>query len=121
MQEAERVSEGKVLALELPTPTGKASALPGIGYVYIAFDSIESARRAHSAMHGRNFNKQQVVCHWYEEIKFAGGDLVDPSTMVSVIETGQQKRVWNALEKQYDNGLVTQQTRSGVGSWQYKR
>ena len=27
--EAERVSEGKVLALELPTPTGKASQLPG--------------------------------------------------------------------------------------------
>jgi len=38
-----------------------------------------------------------------------------------VLEEGQQKRVWNQLEKQFENGLMSAQTRVGVGSWQYKQ
>ena len=107
--EAERVGD-KTLAIELPTPTGAAEAIPGIGFVFIAFASIDGARKAHFALNGRAFNHQQVACvspdshlsrskssphsaastaaaaqHYYEELKFARGE---PGRLLTSFLTG---------------------------------
>ena len=116
--EAERVG-GAVLALELPTPQSNANALPGIGYVFIAFGTLEGARKAHFAMNGRFFNGHTVDCQYYDEMEFAKGNLADPTTL-KMVDSGSQQRVWHQLEKQYDMGLVSSQSRSGLGSWQYR-
>jgi hypothetical protein len=82
----------------------------------------DACRKAHFALNGRNFNKQTVTCYYYEESDYAKGALADPSTLVlRGQQSGTQKRLWNQLEKQYDMGLVTQHSRSGLGSWQYRR
>ena len=107
--EAERVGD-KTLAIELPTPTGAAEAIPGIGFVFIAFASTDGARKAHFALNGRAFNHQQVACvspdsqlsgskssphsaastaagaqHYYEELKFARGE---PHRLLTSFLTG---------------------------------
>ena len=62
----------------------------------------------------------QVNCTYYPEEKFAKNELVDP-VKIGMIDAAKQQQVWSDLEKQYDMGLVTNQSRSGLGSWQYRR
>ena len=59
-------------------------------------------------------------CTFYPEEKFARNELVDP-VKIGMLDSTKQQQVWDDLEKQYDMGLVTNQSRSGLGSWQYRR
>lgn len=59
---------GQVLELKIPRPTGGSRQSPGVGKIYVKFDSVESATKALKALAGRKFSDRTVVTTYFSEV-----------------------------------------------------
>lgn len=72
-EEAEKF--GTVMSVKIPRPSTDGSAVPGVGQVFIMFDSSASASLAKDALHGRMFDGRTVIGTFIDEQKFIQGEL----------------------------------------------
>ncbi|PKX90697.1 splicing factor u2af large subunit [Aspergillus novofumigatus IBT 16806] len=61
---------GKVLDLKVPRPSGGSRQSPGVGKIYVKFDTVESATNALKALAGRKFSDRTVVTTYFSEENF---------------------------------------------------
>jgi splicing factor U2AF subunit len=59
---------GKVLDLRIPRPSGGSRQSPGVGKIFVKFDTVESATNALKALAGRKFSDRTVVTTYYSEV-----------------------------------------------------
>lgn len=67
---------GTVVTIKIPRPSEDGSAVPGVGKIFVLFDSSVSSMRAKEALHGRLFDTRTVEGTFLEESKFLTGELV---------------------------------------------
>ncbi|GAB1215659.1 hypothetical protein ATERTT37_004851 [Aspergillus terreus] len=58
---------GQVLELKVPRPSGGSRQSPGVGKIFVKFDTVESATKALKALAGRKFSDRTVVTTYYGE------------------------------------------------------
>lgn len=68
---------GTVVSVKIPRPASDGAAVPGLGKVFVLFDSLESSIKAQGALHGRLFDNRSVDASYLTETKFLTGDLGD--------------------------------------------
>ena len=74
-EEVER-KYGQLTKVEVPRPgPGGVSATPGVGLVFLAFESEKSALKAQAALNGRKFGENLVVSSFFNEAAFSRKDL----------------------------------------------
>jgi len=73
-EEVER-KYGRLTAVKVPRPRGDGKLAPGVGLVFLAFESEKSAQKAQSALNGRKFGENLVVSSFFSEEAFARKDL----------------------------------------------
>ncbi|KAL2784978.1 hypothetical protein BJX66DRAFT_315843 [Aspergillus keveii] len=61
---------GQVLELKIPRPTGGSRQSPGVGKIFVKFDTIESTTAALKALAGRKFSDRTVVTTYFSEENF---------------------------------------------------
>jgi splicing factor U2AF subunit len=61
---------GQVLELKVPRPSGGSRQSPGVGKIFVKFDTVESATKALKALAGRKFSDRTVVTTYYGEVSF---------------------------------------------------
>ncbi|GFF32599.1 splicing factor U2AF 50 kDa subunit [Aspergillus lentulus] len=61
---------GKVEDLKVPRPSGGSRQSPGVGKIYVKFDTVESATNALKALAGRKFSDRTVVTTYFSEENF---------------------------------------------------
>lgn len=61
---------GKVLSLKIPRPTGGNRQAPGVGKIYVKFDTPDAASSALKALAGRKFSDRTVVVSYFVEENF---------------------------------------------------
>lgn len=61
---------GKILSLKIPRPSGGSRQTPGVGKIYIKFDTEQSATNALKALAGRKFSDRTVVVSYFGEENF---------------------------------------------------
>ncbi|RLL97050.1 hypothetical protein CFD26_103464 [Aspergillus turcosus] len=61
---------GKVLDLKIPRPSGGSRQSPGVGKIFVKFDTVESATNALKALAGRKFSDRTVVTTYFSEENF---------------------------------------------------
>ncbi|KAJ5223043.1 uncharacterized protein N7469_009283 [Penicillium citrinum] len=61
---------GKVLSLKIPRPSGGNRQSPGVGKIYVKFDTEQSATNALKALAGRKFSDRTVVVSYFGEENF---------------------------------------------------
>ncbi|KAL5356716.1 hypothetical protein BJX96DRAFT_143246 [Aspergillus floccosus] len=61
---------GQVLELKVPRPSGGSRQSPGVGKIFVKFDTVESATKALKALAGRKFSDRTVVTTYYGEENF---------------------------------------------------
>ncbi|EAW11942.1 splicing factor u2af large subunit [Aspergillus clavatus NRRL 1] len=59
---------GKVLDLKVPRPSGGSRQSPGVGKIFVKFDTVESATNALKALAGRKFSDRTVVTTYFAEV-----------------------------------------------------
>lgn len=70
------VQHGHVMSLQIPRPPAPgAPNPPGLGKVVIEYAEIDSAVKAHNAMHGRRFAGRTVNATFVQEGEFSAGQL----------------------------------------------
>jgi len=69
---------GKVLDMKVPRPTGGSRQSPGVGKIYVKFETKEAATNALKVLAGRKFADRTVVTTYYSEVSrsFGGGMMV---------------------------------------------
>jgi hypothetical protein len=65
---------GKVVTIKIPRPSSDG-AVPGLGKIFVLFDSAVSAMRAKEALHGRLFDSRTVEGTFLDESMFLTGEL----------------------------------------------
>lgn len=73
-EEVER-KYGQLTAVEVPRPRPGGKATPGVGLVFLAFESEKSATKAQAALNGRKFGENLVVSSYFDESAFSRRDL----------------------------------------------
>jgi splicing factor U2AF subunit len=58
-----------VIEVKVPRPSG-ARTNPGVGKIYVKFESPESAQKALRALAGRKFSDRTVVVTYFGEVRF---------------------------------------------------
>jgi len=66
---------GVVVSVKIPRPSGDGTAVPGLGKVFVLFNSKEAAASTRDALHGRLFDNRTVEVTYMDEGKFLTGDL----------------------------------------------
>ena len=62
---------GKLDAVKIPRPTSTGGrSAPGVGKIFLKYDSNASAQKAMSALAGRKFADRTVVVTWFSEEYF---------------------------------------------------
>lgn len=61
---------GSILDMKVPRPVGNRSA-PGLGKIYIKYNTPEEAKVALQALAGRNFANRTVVVTYFDEVCIA--------------------------------------------------
>ncbi|KAE8387462.1 hypothetical protein BDV23DRAFT_161228 [Aspergillus alliaceus] len=61
---------GQVLELKIPRPSGGSRQSPGVGKIFVKFDSVESTTNALKALAGRKFSDRTVVTTYFSEENF---------------------------------------------------
>ena len=59
---------GKVLDLQIPRPLGRSGEGPGVGKVFVRFESEEGCAAALKGLAGRKFAERTVVASYYPEV-----------------------------------------------------
>jgi splicing factor U2AF 65 kDa subunit len=62
---------GKVLDLQIPRPLGRSGEGPGVGKVFVRFESEEGCAAALRGLAGRKFSERTIVASYYPEVHFA--------------------------------------------------
>lgn len=63
---------GRVEGMEIPRPSGGSRQSPGVGKIFVKFDTNESAKKAMEAMAGRKFADRTVVVTFFGEVSYSG-------------------------------------------------
>jgi splicing factor U2AF subunit len=58
--------------LKVPRPSGGSRQSPGVGKIYVKFDTVESTTNALKALAGRKFSDRTVVTTYFSEVSFLG-------------------------------------------------
>ncbi|KAF7161276.1 hypothetical protein CNMCM5623_006893 [Aspergillus felis] len=61
---------GTVVDLKVPRPSGGSRQSPGVGKIFVKFDTVESATNALKALAGRKFSDRTVVTTYFSEENF---------------------------------------------------
>lgn len=61
---------GRVLSLKIPRPSGGSRQQPGVGKIFVKFDTEQSATSALKALAGRKFSDRTVVVSYFGEENF---------------------------------------------------
>lgn len=61
---------GQVVELKIPRPSGGSRQSPGVGKIFVKFDSVESTTNALKALAGRKFSDRTVVTTYFSEENF---------------------------------------------------
>ncbi|GJP92610.1 hypothetical protein CBS63078_3224 [Aspergillus niger] len=61
---------GTVVELKVPRPTGGSRQSPGVGKIFVKFDTVESTTNALKALAGRKFSDRTVVTTYFSEENF---------------------------------------------------
>lgn len=64
---------GKVLSLDIPRPI-EGVDVPGLGKIFVEFESIDGAKAAQQALSGRSFATRVVVTSYLDEQKYFSAD-----------------------------------------------
>src|SRR5277367_610581 len=59
---------GKVLDLQIPRPLGRSGEGPGVGKVFVRFETAEGCAAALKGLAGRKFTERTVVASYYPEV-----------------------------------------------------
>ena len=59
---------GKVLDLQIPRPLGRSGEGPGVGKIFVRFETEEDCEAALRAIAGRKFQERTVVASYYPEV-----------------------------------------------------
>lgn len=59
---------GTIVTLKIPRPTGGSRQSPGVGKIFVKFDTVESATNALKALAGRKFSDRTVVTTYFGEV-----------------------------------------------------
>ncbi len=73
-EEVER-KYGKLTSVEVPRPGPGGRTTPGVGLVFLAFESEKSSLKAQAALNGRKFGDNLVVSSFFDEAAFSRRDL----------------------------------------------
>ena len=65
---------GTVVELKVPRPTGGSRQSPGVGKIFVKFDTVESTTNALKALAGRKFSDRTVVTTYFSEVIFSHPD-----------------------------------------------
>ncbi|KAA8646967.1 hypothetical protein EYZ11_000092 [Aspergillus tanneri] len=61
---------GQIVDLKIPRPSGGSRQSPGVGKIFVKFDTVESATGALKALAGRKFSDRTVVTTYFSEPNF---------------------------------------------------
>lgn len=61
---------GRILSLKIPRPSGGSRQQPGVGKIFVKFDTEQSATNALKALAGRKFSDRTVVVSYFGEENF---------------------------------------------------
>ena len=59
---------GKVLDLQIPRPLGRSGEGPGVGKVFVRFETEEGCAAALKGLAGRKFQERTIVASYYPEV-----------------------------------------------------
>ena len=59
---------GKILSLKIPRPGGGSKLSPGVGKIFVKFETPEEATKALRALAGRKFSDRTVVTTYFPEV-----------------------------------------------------
>src|SRR5579871_2074861 len=62
---------GKVLDLQIPRPLGRSGEGPGVGKVFVRFETEEGCAAAIKGLAGRKFQDRTVVASYYPEVYYS--------------------------------------------------
>ncbi len=57
-----------ILDIKVPRPVGGSRQSPGVGKIFVKFDSTETATKALQALAGRKFADRTVVTTYFPEV-----------------------------------------------------
>lgn len=91
-----------------PTANGAGGGdgnVPGLGYAFIEFATIEGGSKAKKALNGRKFGNNMVEAEYFDEEKYARKDFADPqpNTKVPLVEAGNEMSLYG---EQADGGAA---------------
>jgi len=95
-QQGAIVLAGSTKGVNLTSSSGGGVAadgsIPGLGYAFIEFATIEGASKAKKALNGRKFGNNLVEAEYFDEEKYARKDFAEPqpNTKVPVQEAGNE-------------------------------
>ena len=61
---------GKIVAVVIPRPSKDGSDVPGIGKVFVQYESVDGAMAARTALNGRKFGGSTVIADFLDEADF---------------------------------------------------
>ena len=61
---------GKVLDMQVPRPLGRSGEGPGVGKVFVRFETEEECAAALQGLAGRKFQERTVVASYYPEVLY---------------------------------------------------
>ena len=62
---------GRLARIAVPRPSAKGPDPPGVGLVFLCFESEQGAKEAQSALHGRKFGDNTVSSSYFDPAAFA--------------------------------------------------
>lgn len=60
---------GQIVELKIPRPSGGSRQSPGVGKIFVKFDTVESTTNALKALAGRKFSDRTVVTTYFSEVR----------------------------------------------------
>lgn len=66
---------GTVMSMKVPRPSKDDSPVPGLGRVFVEFESIEQAIRTKQVVDGMVFDSRTVQCQYLDSDKYTANQL----------------------------------------------
>lgn len=65
---------GTLVSLVIPRPKASEENVPGLGKVFLEYNDVQEAAKAHGVLNGRKFGGNTVTAVYYPEAKFSRGE-----------------------------------------------